>query len=128
MINQGSGISYQLSGIRAILLALIADAARLLHLPRAVLRAGSAVGDDAGQRGREPAGLLQACRRTSLRHEHADGRDDGEDCRSAAFVFRSFNLPPLSGPHDDDPDAGTRAYGRAGKPTGHVDVRDYAGS
>ena len=103
------------------LLALKSDAARLLHLPRAVLRAGPAVGGDSRQQRRQPAAMLPAAWGAPLRHGHADGRN-GPDTRSATVVYRPRNLPTLSRSLHDDSDAGSRAPSRAGQPTNRVDV------
>ena len=99
------------------------DAARLLHFPRAVLRAGTAVGLDRRQRGRRPAALLPAARGAPLRHVRANhGHESGPARRSEAGLFRALHLPALSRTRIFNADAGSCADGCAGQISHRTDT------
>jgi len=99
-----------------------ADAARLLHLPRPVLRVGAAVGD-LRQRGRESAALLPVARGAPLRHGAAHGRDDARRGIGQDADGRSADdLPGVSGSGCMVRRAGSGAYGQRCGPTGAEDA------
>lgn len=75
------------------------DEARTLHFPDFNVLAGAACCDPPGQRGRTPAPLLSPSRRPSLRHGHANGRQDGRIRIGKTRVHRSVDLPILSRLH-----------------------------
>ena len=98
-----------------VLLTSISDAARLLHPPRAVLRAGTIVGPDRRHRGCKPSAMLQAAWGASLRHVPAHpGHAGATGSRSNDDCFRSLKLPQLSRSNDCDADASARRDGRSG--------------
>ncbi len=79
--------------------SMCADAARLLHFPDPVLRAGSAVGHCRRQRRRRLAGVLPAARSAPLRHVRGNHGHAGRPRhRSDAELFGSAHLPAVSRP------------------------------